>query len=276
MSIAIKDPLAKLLDLQIVSAEGNTLTTSAESMTDVTNRYGIAHGGYLHTLAHLTSVMAVEQLLGGSWEAEYASCQFLRALRQFPAKTTATLVSAEGCAPLVRGEVYDAKGLLCFTQMMGLRQAAPTVQQPKTHTPMILHANPMPADLNVEPPFPCLSTSFSRMLNCYSIRKQGTGLVYALDLNEKNCDANGFVHPAAVFTLADAAAGGSMVRIEKKSPITVSAFIRFLEHGEDSLVEAIPRLTRGGRALYFYDVDIVDGAGRSVATGQFVIQNLDA
>lgn len=276
MSIAIKDPLAKMLDLQIVSAEENSLTTSADCMTDVTNRYGIAHGGYLHTLAHLTSVLAAEQFLGGSWEADYASCQFLRALRQFPAKTTATLVTAKGCAPLLRSEVYDAKGMLCFTQLMGLRPAAPALQQPKTHTPKILHANPMPADLDVEPPFPCMSTSFSRLLNCYSIRKQGTGLVYALDLIEKNCDANGFVHPAAVFTLADAAAGGSLVRIEKKSPITVSAFIRFLEHGEDGMVEAIPRLTRGGRALYFYDVDIIDGAGRPVAAGQFVIQNLDA
>ena len=133
----------------------------------------------------------------------------------------------------------------------------------------------MPADLNAEPPFPCLSTSFSRYLNCYSVRKLETGLVYALDLNENNTDSYGFAHTAAMFTVADSAACGSMVRIEKKNPITVSASIRYLAKAEAGLVEARPRLTRSGKLLYFYDVDLVDGNGTVAAVAQLVIQSLD-
>ena len=99
--------------------------------------------------------------------------------------------------------------------------------------------------------------------------------MYALDLNEKNTDSLGFAHTAAMFTVADSAACGSLVRIEKKNPVTVSASIRYLAKAETSLVEARPRLSRSGRVLYFYDVDIVDGNGTLAATAQFVIQSLD-
>ena len=99
--------------------------------------------------------------------------------------------------------------------------------------------------------------------------------MYALDLNEKNTDSLGFAHTAAMFTVADSAACGSLVRIEKKNPVTVSASIRYLAKAETSLVEARPRLSRSGRVLYFYDVDSVDGTGTLAATAQFVIQSLD-
>ena len=175
----------------------------------------------------------------------------------------------------ILSEVFDGDGALCITEIVGLKKAEAYAGAPIVHSPVITVANPMPPDLNEEPPFPCLSTSFSRYLNCYSIRKQGTGLVYALDLNEKNTDAHGFAHTAAMFTVADSAVCGSLVRIEKKNPVTVSASMRYLAKAETSLVEARPRLTRSGRVLYFYDVDIVDGNGTLAAVGQFVIQSLE-
>lgn len=274
MAVTITDPLALQIGLQICEERDDGLVTLADNGPDVCNRYGIAHGGFLHTLAHLSALLSASHCLGGSWELGDASCQFLRALRAFPAKTVTCLVGTDPQSPVFRAEVYDAAGSLCFTQLSTLRPAAPA-GAPVTHTPKISAANPMPKDLDVEPPFPCLSTSFSRRLNCYSIRRQGTGLVYALDLNDSNCDSSGRVHRAAMFTLADAAAGGSLVRIEKKSPITVSGSMRYVAHGSVGLVEAIPRLTRAGRILYFYDVDIVDGTGKLLAVGQFVIQNLE-
>ena len=99
--------------------------------------------------------------------------------------------------------------------------------------------------------------------------------MYALDLNQNNCDTKGYAHPAAMFTVADSAVGGSLVRIEKKKPVTVSASIHYLAKAEAGLVEARPRLTRGGRALYFYDVDLVDGNGTTAAVAQFVVQSLE-
>lgn len=275
MEYKIKHLLAQRLGIEIGEVSKNGIVTISQSKDDVCNHYGIAHGGYLHTLAHLTTLLAGEICLGGQWELADTSCQYLRALREFPAKTKVKQMAADSTVPVYFAEVYDAKGTLCYTQTAALRPAVSVDGESVVHTPIIKNPSAMPKNLDEEPPFPCYSTSFSRLLNCYSIRREGTGLVYALDLNEINCDETGAVYPAAVFTLADAAAGGSLVRIEKKNPITISATIRFLKNSKKSLVSAIPRLTRGGRKLFYYDVDIVDGAGEQIAFAQFVIQSLD-
>lgn len=271
----IRDPLAVNLGLTITELREDGLVTMAEALPFVTNPYGMAHGGYLHALGQLSAVLSAEQRYGGMWEICDTSSQYLRSLRKFPAKTVIKQVTMDGDAPVYRAEVFDGAGALCITQIIGLKRAREDTDAPIVHTPVITAANPMPKDLNAEPPFPCLTTSFSRHLNCYSIRKDGTGLVYALDLNENNTDAKGFAHPSAMFTVADSAACGSMVRIEKKTPVTVSASIRYLAKAEASLVEARPRLTRSGKVLYFYDVDLVDGNGTLAAVAQFVIQSLE-
>ena len=271
----IRDPLALQIGLEITEVREDGLTTSADARPEVTNLYGMAHGGYLHALGQLSAMLSAEQKYGGAWEVSDASCQYLRALRSFPAKTVTKLMNESEDTPVYRAEVMDAAGAVCITQIIGLKREKEYRGERLQHTPVITAANPMPKDLNAEPPFPCLSTSFSRYLNCYSVRKLETGLVYALDLNESNTDTHGFAHSAAMFTVADSAACGSLMRIEKKSPITVSASIRYLAKAEASLVEARPRLTRSGRVLYYYDVDLVDGKGNLAAVAQLVIQSLD-
>ena len=271
----IRDPLALHLGLTITEVREDGLVTSADARPEVLNPYGMAHGGYLYALGLLSAVLSAEQKFGGSWEVSDSSCQYLRSLRKFPAKTVTRLVSENQQTPVYRAEVIDGAGAVCIALIIGLKEETNAQAEPIVHIPVITSANPMPKDLEAEPPFPCLATSFSRYLNCYSIRKEGTGLVYALDLNENNTDLHGFAHPAAMFTVADSAACGSMVRIEKKTPVTVSASIRYLAKAEASLVEARPRLTRSGKLLYFYDVDLVDGNGTVAAVAQFVIQSLD-
>lgn len=271
----IRDSLARQLGLEIAEVREDGLVTTADAQSFVTNPYGMAHGGYLHALGQLSAMLSAEQRYGGTWEICDTSSQYLRSLRKFPAKTITKQMSISEGFPVYRAEVFDGAGALCITQIIGLKQRAVYAGEPVVHDPVITAANPMPKDLDAEPPFPCLTTSFSRHLNCYSIRKDGTGLVYALDLNENNIDAKGFAHPSAMFTVADSAACGSMVRIEKKTPVTVSASIRYLANAEASLVEARPQLTRSGRVLYFYDVDLVDGNGTLVAVAQFVIQHLE-
>jgi uncharacterized protein (TIGR00369 family) len=271
----IREPLALQIGLKITEIRQDGLTTSADVRPEVINPYGMAHGGYLHALGQLSAVLSAQQRYGGAWEVSDASCQYLRALRKFPARTVTKQVNHSGDTPVYRAEVMDAAGAVCITQIIGLKREQEYPDERLRHTPTITAANPMPKDLDAEPPFPCLSTSFSRHLNCYSVRKLETGLVYALDLNENNTDAHGFAHSAAMFTVADSAACGSLMRIERKSPITVSASIRYLAKAEASLVEARPRLTRSGRVLYYYDVDLVDGNGTLAAVAQFVIQSLD-
>lgn len=271
----IRDPLAKKLGLELSEVRDNGLVTIANARPEVLNPYGMAHGGYLHALGQLSAVLCAKQNYGGSWEVTETSTQYLRSLRKFPAKTVIQLVNGDEAALVCRGEVFDGAGALCITQIIALKRETTEIGEPLKHTPVITSANPMPKDLDAEPPFPCLATSFSRFLNCYSIRKEGTGLVYALDLNENNTDAHGFAHAAAMFTVADSAACGSMVRIERKTPVTVSASIRYVAKAAASLVEARPRLTRRGRVLNFYDVDLVDGNGTLAAVAQFVVQSLD-
>ena len=271
----IRDPLALGIGLEIAEIRDDGLLTCADARPEVLNPYGMAHGGYLYALGLLSAVLSAEQKYGGNWAVSDSSCQYLRSLRKFPAKTVTRLVNNNARTPVYRAEVMDGAGAVCITLIIGLKEETNTQAEPIVHIPVITSANPMPKDLDAEPPFPCFATSFSRYLNCYSIRKEGTGLVYALDLNENNTDSHGFAHPAAMFTVADSAACGSMVRIEKKTPVTVSASIRYLAKAEKSLVEARPRLTRSGKLLYFYDVELVDGNGTVAAVAQFVIQNLE-
>lgn len=275
MAYEVKNLLGRRLGIEVSEVTEKGIVTLANHREEACNHYGMAHGGYLHTLAHISMILDGEIRLGGAWEVADAFCEYLRALRAFPVKTVTTQIGNDPTAPVYLAEVFDAKGALCYTQTSALRRAAEVKGEPVVHTPLITSASPMPKDLDVEPPFPCYSTSYSKWLNCYSIRKQGTGLVYALDLCEANCDEMGNVFPAAVFTLGDSAVGGSLVRIERKNPLTVCASMRFLKHSSTSLVAAIPRLVRGGKKLFYYDVDIVDGAGEVLAVGQFVIQSLE-
>ena len=96
----IRDPLALRIGLEIAEIRDDGLVTCADARPEVTNRYGMAHGGYLHALGQLTAVLSAEQKYGGSWEVSDASCQYLRALRKFPAKTVAKQVSTDENAPV--------------------------------------------------------------------------------------------------------------------------------------------------------------------------------
>ena len=171
----IRDPLAVNLGLTITELREDGLVTMAEALPFVTNPYGMAHGGYLHALGQLSAVLSAEQRYGGMWEICDTSSQYLRSLRKFPAKTVIKQVTMDGDAPVYRAEVFDGAGALCITQIIGLKRAREDTDAPIVHTPVITAANPMPKDLDAEPSFPCLTTTFSRHLNCYSIRKDGTG-----------------------------------------------------------------------------------------------------
>lgn len=141
--------------------------------------------------------------------------------------------------------------------------------------PKISTDNLPPKTPDGELKLPCLSSTFSRWLNIYTTAKEGERVVYSVDLCNRNCDEYGYVLPAAMFTAADCAAGGCLYYIDHKRPITVSATMHYLDRTAVGPVHAVPRPVRKGRFLNFYDVDLLDGAGKKVAVGQFIIRDMD-
>jgi len=269
----LHDPFMERINVEVLEIKRNGIVLQGNVQKDFYNVYGIAHGGYLYTLGHVAAQLTGELCMGGGWEVADASCQYLHPLRIFPAKAETMWVGGGEDAPCLRIEVRDGSGKLCFEQNVVLREdTAPSVDV--VHTPTIFTDRPLPNDCYEQPQFPCITSTFSKYLNIYSTGFRDTGLVYTVDLTADNCDGRGYAHPGAIFTAADAAAGGSLYYVQKKRPITVSASIHYFDKTTCGPVHTIPRLVRGGRSLYYYDLDIVDGRDRLVAIGQFIIQNI--
>jgi uncharacterized protein (TIGR00369 family) len=177
--------------------------------------------------------------------------------------------------PMLRAEVRDSKGALCFELNAVLRPAMPKPDCVVEHIPTIITDRRLPKDPNEEPQFPCLSSTYSRWLDIYSTSKTDEVIVYTADLTDRNCDDFGYLHPAVMFTAADCSAGGCLFYIDKKRPITVSANIHYLDRTCVGPVHAVPRPVRKGKVINFFDVDLVDGAGKTVAVSQFIIRDMD-
>ena len=262
-----------LMEISQVGDHG--ITMHGNLYKDFNNIYGIAHGGYLYTVAHIAAEAAGEVCLGGSWEVRSAEALFLHPLRIFPSVIDAVWVSKDPAYPVLRVEVRDSRGALCFELNAVLAQARPIPECTVEHTPKIITNNMPPKTPDGELKLPCLSSTFSRWLNVYTTAKEGEKMTYSVDLCQRNCDDYGYVHPAAMFTAADCAAGGCLYYIDHKRPITVSATMHYLDRTAYGPVHAVARPVRKGNFLNFYDVDMIDGAGKTVAVGQFIIRDLD-
>ena len=262
-----------LLDLVEVREDG--ITVQGNLYEEFNNVYGIAHGGYLYTISHISAQMTGDLSLGGRWDVKNAECIYLHPLRLYPARVDTFWVNREEQYPLVRAEVRDNKGVLCFEMNCTLSRAEPEPKEAVKHTPTIITDRRLPKDPDEEPRFPCLSSTFSKWLDIFSTSKTDEIIIYSADLTDKNCTESGYLHPAVMFTAADCAAGGCLFYIDKKRPITVSANIHYLKRTFCGPVHAISRPVRKGRILNFFDVDLIDGNGICVATSQFVIQHMD-
>ena len=260
--------------VEVSSTRNDGITLMGNLYEEFNNIYGIAHGGYLYTVAHIAACKTGELCVGGDWEVEGAQCLFLHPLRIYPSVTETTLLSRED-RPLVRCQVHDNKGNLCFEMHATLRPAKERAGEKVTHTPTIITDRRLPKDPNEKPQFPCLSSTYSKWLNIYSTSMTDSTIVYSADLTEINCDDMGYLHPAVMFTAADCSAGGCLFYIDKRRPITVSANIHYLRHTCKGPVHAVPRPIRKGNVLNFYEVDLVDGDGEIAAVSQFIIRDMD-
>lgn len=264
----------KLL-LELAEERDNGITLHGNLCKDFNNVYGIAHGGYLYTISHIAAQLTGELAFGGKWDVQSAECLYLHPLRLYPVRVKTVWVNKEARQPMLRAEVSDSKGALCFQMNAGLKPALPDPDRVAVHTPTIITDRPLPKDPDVEPQFPCLSSTFSRWLDIYSTSKTEETIVYSADLTERSCDEFGYLHPTVMFTAADSAAGGCLFYIDKRRPITVSATIHYFDRTCVGPVHAVPRPIRKGRVLNFYDLDLIDGRGKTVAAAQFVIRDMD-
>ena len=262
--------------VEVSSVREDGITLMGNLYEEFNNVYGIAHGGYLYTVAHLAAQKTGELCIGGDWEVESAQCLYLHPLRIYPSMTKTTLLHRDGLRPLVRSQVHDGKGNLCFEMNVTLRPTVERAGEKVIHTPTIITDRRLPKDPNEKPQFPCLSSTYSKWLNIYSTSMTEETITYSADLTEINCDDMGYIHPAVLFTAADCSAGGCLFYIQKRRPITVSANIHYLRHTCCGPVHAVPRPIRKGKILNFYHVDLVDGNGDTVAVSQFIIRDMDA
>lgn len=269
------DGFERRLLLELTEVREDGITVHGNLYEEFNNVYGIAHGGYLYTVAHIAAQLTGDVHLGGRWEVSNAQCLYLHPMRLYPSVTRTLWLNRDPANPTLRAEVRNSKGELCFEMNVTLMPAKAHEGAAVVHTPTIITDRPLPKDPNEEPQFPCLSSTFSKWLNIYSTSKTEETIVYSADLSARNCDDFGRVHPAALFTAADCAAGGCLFYIDKRRPITVSAGIHYFRHTVTGPVHAVPRPVRKGRVLNFYDVDLIDGCGDTVAVAQFVIRDMD-
>lgn len=265
----------KNLLLEVAEVRDSGITVKGNLYEEFNNVYGIAHGGYLYTISHVAAQLTGELCIGGKWDVRSAQCLYLHPLRLYPACVDTTWLHKDPTQPTLRAQVRDGKGNLCFEMTVSLKPALPDPDEVVAHTPTIITDRRLPKDPNVEPEFPCLSSTFSKWLDIYSTSKTDTSITYSADLTHRNCDDFGYLHPAVMFTAADCAAGGCLFYIDKRQPITVSATIHYFGRTCKGPVHAVPTPIRKGRVLNFYNVDLVDGAGQTVATSQFVIQDMN-
>ena len=269
------DSFEKKMLLEVSQVRTDGITMQGNLYEEFNNIYGISHGGYLYTVAHIASRFTGNLCMGGSWEVSSAEALYLHPLRVYPSVTETKLLSNDERGPVVRAEVRDGKGNLCFELNAMLRPAGPAPEEKVSHTPTIITDRRLPKDPNEKPQFPCLSSTFSKWLDIYSTSMTEETIVYSADLTDANCDDYGYLHPEVMFTAADCAAGGCLFFIQKRRPITVSANIHYLLPTCSGPVHAVPKPIRGGRVLNFYDVDLVDGDGRVAAAAQFIIRDMD-
>jgi len=261
--------------LRVQEVREDGITVYGESDRDFNNVYGIAHGGYVYTVAHIASQITGDLCLGGRWDVASAECFYLHPLRIYPSVTKTVWINKNDTNPVLCAKVYDNQGALCFELNATLKPAGQLPEQIVEHTPTIITEQLPPKNPYDELKLPFLSSTFARWLNIYTTKKEEESLVYSVDLIEKNCDDFGYVHPGAMFTAADCAAGGCLFYIDKKRPITVSANVHYFEPTCQGPVHAVPRPVRKGKVLNFYDVDLIDGADRRVGVAQFIIRDMD-
>jgi len=276
MPIELRDPYARFLNLTVVHQTETELTTHAPVDDSVCNIFSIAHGGFAYSVGHITAALAAQLCLGRQTVVVDVSSQYLCALRAPLAKTRAAIVRAGREMTVCRAEVRDARDTLCCVHTVTLKTVdypeSPVTQAQPTLFPAPPDTPPDPVTGFV---FPRHGTHFARRCHIFNLGPSGDGMRYAADLYPELCNLYGALHGGVLYTLCDAAAGGSATFLRNKRCVTVSSGIHFLRSARHGPITAQSHFLRVGKRLLFCQTDLTDGEAAPVATAEFVLQAVD-
>lgn len=276
MAFEVRDTLGKIIEMEVLEVTENGIVTRSQSKKEFCNAYGFAHGGFVYTVGHVTAITAAEACLGRKTVVTDASCEYLSSLTGPIAIGEAELLRAGATRLEYRVTIKDEKNRACFKMLIVLKEVAHEEVTVSGKTPTLFVAGEdAPIDEVTGVNYPRQSPFFATTCHCFMVGRGESGLKYAVDLLDDVYDNYGTAHGGAIYTCCDAAAGGSMAMLLEKRPVTVSSSIHYLKPATVGPITVEAKLTRNGKQLVFYDLDITDGEGNLIAVALFTLQGVE-
>lgn len=272
----ILDPFAKKLGLSVVEVNEGGLTAEVKINPDFCNTYSAAHGAFTYSIGQIAAVLSGEFCLGRQTAVVDVSNIHECSLLGKSARIRTKLVDANFDTIVYRVRVLDAKGKLCLSQIVTLRDTAlPPKALSDFRQTIFTAGEDDPVDPVTEVAYPHLSVFFPALFGIHILGRGEKGLIYGCDIRPDTCDIYGLAHSSLIYTCCDCVAGGSAAFLLDKKPVTVSSSIHYIRSAEVGPISAEARLIRTGKSLLFYDVDVFDGNGGLVALAHFVMHVVD-
>lgn len=275
MEYEIKDPMGNMLGMEVMGMEEQGLLTRCKLLPQFKNPYGIAHGGFTYTLAHITAAQSVKLCLGRQAVVVDAASEYLAPGDTSTLFGRSMLVRSGRELIVYKVEILNERMETVSEQLITLKEVTYPPVAERVPNPTIFPAGPETmADPVSGLLFPSTTPFFMSTCHVYMTGRAESGLIYSADLYPDNCNAYAAAHGGLIYTCCDCAVGGSSRFLNKKPTVTVSSNIHYLSSGMEGPIHAEARLRRSGRRIQFYDTDVTDGTGKRIALAQFVLQAL--
>ncbi len=276
MEYIMKDRMAQTMGMTLHEVKENGIVTRAESRIEFCNPFGVIHGGYSYAMGHISAIMTAELVLGKKAVVVEATSQYLAGLQGDFITCETELLSRGPAFIICRATVSNGDGRPCFKQQMILWEMEQEEELVTGKQPSLFHnTGDSPVDEKTGLVYPKLVPYFSGICHCYMVGRGEHGLKYAVDLLDDIYNPFGAAHGGAIYAGCDAAAGESALAEYGSKTVTVSSTIAFMRPAKDGPLSIEPRVSRNGRRLVYYDMDIHDIHGNMVATAQFTMQKVN-
>lgn len=104
----------------------------------------------------------------------------------------------------------------------------------------------------------------------------GGTAVMEVEMRPELCNRWGIPHGGLAFTMADTCAGMAAMSAGGRGVVTANASMNYLRPGApEGKLTARARVVKHGRTLAFVHVEVTDGRGGMIATGEFTMAYTD-
>ncbi len=115
----------------------------------------------------------------------------------------------------------------------------------------------------------CESHAFMNKNHIHLEEAEPDRVVTILAAGPDSLNPYGFVHGGALYTMADCACGAA-ARTDGRKYVTISSSFNFLHSGLDGdTIRAEAKVRRRGRTTCYVEVDLTNGRGDLLASGNF-------